>query len=152
MSFRKKLFVILPITLAIAGGTWAVLAFRKDKAAEVCFESSRCFFVEIAKTPAVQEKGLMFRESLPQDQGMLFVFMQEGIYNFWMKNTLIPLDMIWINENREVIFIKNDAQPCTENFCSEIVPDGAAKYVLEINAGKAKELGIFVGQKISISE
>jgi uncharacterized protein len=152
MSLRKKIFTFSAVVLAGIAVISCVYILRVKKTAEVCFEGNCCFFVEIAKTPAGQEKGLMFQKSLPANQGMLFVFAQEGIYNFWMKNTLIPLDMVWINENNEVVFIKNNAQPCSDNFCPQIAPGRAAKYVLEINAGKAQEAKIFIGQKVSISE
>ena len=60
------------------------------------------------------KNGLMFRENMDSDRGMLFIFEKEGEYPFWMKNTLIPLDIIWINKDKEVVFISENAQPCEE--------------------------------------
>ena len=77
---------------------------------------------------------------------MLFVYDSEGNYPFWMKNTLISLDMIWINQNHEVVYIAENAESCKE-FCLEINPQKNAQYILEINGGLAKELGINVGDK-----
>lgn len=118
----------------------------KGKRSQVCFENS-CFYVELAATPEERNRGLMFRENLDLDKGMLFVFDKEGDYPFWMKNTLIPLDIIWINENKEVVFIKENAQPCGEQFCPEIEPAQNAKYVLEINGGQSEKIGLIVGKK-----
>jgi uncharacterized membrane protein (UPF0127 family) len=78
---------------------------------------------------------------------MLFIINEEGIYPFWMKNTLIPLDIIWINKDKEVVFIKKDFQPCTE-ICESITPDKKAKYVLEINGSLADKNNIKVGDKV----
>ncbi len=93
----------------------------------------------------------MFREKLDLDKGMLFIFEEEGEYSFWMKNTLIPLDIIWINKAKEVVFISGNTQPCQEEYsCSSINPGKNAKYVLEINAGIAEKIGLKVGDKITI--
>ncbi len=122
---------------------------------EVCF-SDKCFSVEIADSESEKELGLMNRESLAENKGMLFIFDEDGIYNFWMKDTLIPLDIIWINSDKEVVYIKENALPCKNLFdekdslkneqCETFIPDRKAKYVLEINAGKTKELGIKIGE------
>jgi uncharacterized membrane protein (UPF0127 family) len=113
----------------------------------VCFRSS-CFYVELAKTREEQVQGLMFREKLEQNKGMLFAFNEEGDYPFWMKNTLIPLDIIWINSNREVVFISKNAQPCGEAECLSIDPGKQAKYVLEINGGLADRTGLKPGDAL----
>ena len=130
---------------------------EKLKTAEVCFrelalsgleESKGCFEVEVVDTPLKRQQGLMFREHLNNDKGMLFVFEQEGDYPFWMKNTLIPLDMIWINQNQEIVFIKENAQPCEQVDCPIIEPGQNAKYVLEINGGVVKDINLTLGDKI----
>ena len=91
----------------------------------------------------------MYRESLGEDEGMLFVFEEEGEYNFWMKNTIIPLDMIWIDSEGRIVHIEYDAQPCEEN-CELIRPEIEARYVLEINSGLSEKLGIKVGDSVEI--
>ncbi|MEI7425030.1 MAG: DUF192 domain-containing protein [Candidatus Staskawiczbacteria bacterium] len=115
----------------------------------VCF-GEKCFQVELAKTPLQREKGLMNRERLDKDRGMLFIFDKDGIYPFWMKNTLIPLDIIWINSNNEVVFISQNAQPCKSLICTSVFPDKNAKYVLEINGGLCKENNFKVGDILNI--
>jgi uncharacterized membrane protein (UPF0127 family) len=115
----------------------------------VCY-GGNCFLVEVAKTAKEQEKGLMNRTNLDQDKGMLFVFDKDGRYSFWMKNTLIPLDIIWIDSNNKIVFVSENAKPCRNIFCFGISPDLSARYVLEINAGISKKIGLKVGDKISI--
>lgn len=125
--------------------------YLKDKN-RVCFENN-CFNVEIAETDSERSRGLMFREKLDLDKGMLFIFEEEGEYSFWMKNTLIPLDIVWINEVKEVVFIGENARPCTEEYvCPSINPGKNAKYVLEINAGIAEKIGLKIGDKINLVE
>jgi len=75
----------------------------------------------------------MFREYLPENSGMLFIFPESGIYQFWMKNTLIPLDIIWLNENYKVVQIEH-VEPCQSNPCPIYNPEKEAKYVLEVNS------------------
>lgn len=118
---------------------------------EVCYKD-RCFQIEVARTDAEHERGLMSRESLPADHGMLFVFSSSSRYSFWMKNTLIPLDIIWLDENGKVVYIKESAQPCKVSACESFVPDNAAKYVLELNAGKTKEIGLKVDDSIDFNQ
>jgi len=145
---RKKILLI--VILVIAAGAAAVLT--KEKPNRVCFKN-HCFDVELAKTAAEISRGLMFKENLGQNKGMLFAFEKESEYPFWMKNTLIPLDIIWINENKEVVFISENAQPCFEESpCLSINPDKNAKYILEINGGLAGKIGLKIGDKITLIE
>ena len=145
---RKKIWIFTAIIFILIVFGVSVFIFYKKYVGinKVCFNDN-CFSVEVARSPDELGRGLMFRESLPQDEGMLFIFEKSGYYNFWMKNTLIPLDMIWINESKEVVFIANDVQPCAQDPCPEIVPNRVAKYVLEVNAGAVGKIGLIVGSK-----
>lgn len=111
---------------------------------EVCIKG-HCFNVEVADNRASRTKGLMGVENLANDKGMLFIFDQPGVYAFWMKNTLISLDMIWLDENQKIVFIKHNAQPCREEPCESFSPGKEAKYVIEINGGLAEKLGLKIG-------
>ena len=121
--------------------------FNVNRGKKVCFGKD-CFLVELAQTQEELSQGLMFRESLAQNRGMLFIFATQGVYNFWMKNTKIPLDIIWINDKKEVVFIKNSAQPCEEYFCLPIEPGVEADFVLEVNAGLAEKIGLKTESKL----
>lgn len=122
---------------------------QKMETAKICF-NEHCFLAEIAKTKAQRAKGLMFRENLAQDRAMLFVFEKPGFYNFWMKNCKIPLDIIWLDENYKVKAIKANNQPCTKGDCPSIQPGISAKYVLEISAGLASQIGLTEGSYFTL--
>ena len=103
--------------------------------------------VEIADDNSERMQGLMFRKDLDENSGMLFVFDNDGYYPFWMKNTLIPLDIIFIGKDMEIVDIKN-AQPCNEYPCTSYKSSKPAKYVLEVNYGFAAKNNIKVGNKV----
>ncbi len=104
--------------------------------------------IEIADDPKERSKGLMYRKSLPQNSGMLFIFENERNVSFWMKNTLIPLDMIFIAENGTITEIKQNIQPCESDPCESYPSNEPTKYVLEVNANFSKENNIQVGDKL----
>ncbi len=109
--------------------------------------NSHCFSIEIADSPEERTRGLMYRQWLDPDSGMLFIFEEAGRHGFWMKNTYIPLDILWINETKHIIFISKNVSPCTNVTCPVISPPEDAKYVLEINAGRAQ---FEIGDKVII--
>ncbi|MDD5221425.1 MAG: DUF192 domain-containing protein [Candidatus Pacebacteria bacterium] len=123
--------------------TLPIISFLPSK---VCFDG-QCFLVKMAINPSQRARGLMFEQSLDKDRGMLFVYPQSGQYSFWMKNTYIPLDIIWINEDRTVVYINKNTQPCLKD-CFNINPLVNAKYVLEVNAGTADLIGLKVGDRL----
>jgi uncharacterized membrane protein (UPF0127 family) len=99
--------------------------------------SGAVYRLELAKTPEEQAHGLMFRESLPDRAGMLFVFPEVAVHKFWMKNTMIPLDMIWMDAAGKVLFVSADTPPCKADPCPNYGPDVPASSVLEIAGGMA---------------
>lgn len=141
MKKQKSFFIVLIIFIIIL----SIFLIRNNSEPEVCLEEN-CFFVELAKTSAEKSKGLMFRESLESDKGMLFIYDSDGEYNFWMKNTLIPLDIIWIDSEGKIVYIEHEAQPCGEE-CKTIRPQKNARFILEINGGLAEDLGMKLGDK-----
>ncbi len=107
----------------------------------------KTYAVEIADTDPERELGLMNRTSLATDTGMLFVFDTPGFYAFYMKDTLIPLDIIWINSSQKIVYIVQNAIPLDE---TDLVPTGSAKWVLELNGGTVSLNQIQVGDTVSI--
>jgi uncharacterized membrane protein (UPF0127 family) len=103
------------------------------------------FTVEVAASPADRSRGLMFRESLAPDAGMLFDFNEERPVSFWMQNTLIPLDMIFIRASGEIANVHANAKPLDT---TSIPSDGPVAFVLEIAGGRAAELGIAAGDVV----
>ena len=156
MNIKKLLVCILAVAVVAVFFLWLWIKTEnkvenKESQPQVCVENS-CFNVEIAKTEIERERGLMFRQNLAENSGMLFIFEKPGVYPFWMKNTLIPLDMIWISEDKKVVFIKKNVQPCAKGtICENIDPRAQASYVLEINAGEADKLGISKGDKVVLN-
>ena len=117
---------------------------------QVCFKDY-CFKVELADRAEDRQRGLQFRSSLGNDQGMLFVFPVAAKHAFWMKDTLIPLDIIWMDLDKRVVFIEANAKPCKTAPCASFVPSEDALYVLEINAGLATLNGLQIGDPVNFS-
>ena len=106
------------------------------------------FTLEVADTPKAQQLGLMHRRSMPQDRGMLFVFEDERERSFWMKNTHIPLDIIYADAAGIVVSVKQ-MKPLDE---TGVPSDGPARYAVELNQGAARRAGVATGDVLQIPE
>ena len=106
------------------------------------------FNIEFAETDYETQTGLMYRKGMDSNQGMLFIFPDERVHSFYMKNTEFPLDIIYIKEDLRIASFQENAQPLNESGLTSQVP---IKYVLEINGGLAQELGLSIGDSISFS-
>ena len=118
----------------------------------VVLPSGAVYSVELARTPEEQAQGLMFRESLPEKMGMLFLFPDKGVHRFWMKNTMIPLDMIWMDAEGKVLFVSADTPPCKADPCPSYGPESPAASVLEIAGGKAAKEKVVVGSVLQFKD
>jgi hypothetical protein len=106
------------------------------------------FAVELATNDAERERGLMFRKELPDGQGMLFDFVHERPVSFWMHNTYIPLDMLFITADGRVLNIAENTEPLSDR----LIPSaGPVRWVLEVIGGTAKKLGIAAGDRVDIA-
>jgi uncharacterized membrane protein (UPF0127 family) len=134
--------LILPLT-----GPSGSLAAQQLQPLEIASKNGvHMFGVEMAVTPEEQAKGLMFRRELPEGQGMLFDFQREQPTSFWMKNTYISLDMIFIRADGRILRIAENTVPLSET----LVPSGGPVLaVLEVVAGTAKKLGIAPGDRVA---
>lgn len=103
------------------------------------------FYVEVADTPAKREMGLQYRRELAENRGMIFIFPTESQQSFWMKNTPITLDMIFIDRSLKIVGIVERTQPFSLDPRGVAVP---SRYVLEINGGLSKRHGIQVGDSV----
>lgn len=106
------------------------------------------FDIEIAETEYETQTGLMYRQSMKKDRGMLFIFPDVAMHSFYMKNTEFPLDIIYIDENQKIVSFQKNAKPYDESSLPSNVP---AKYVLEINAGLSDQMGLQVGDSIAFT-
>ncbi len=111
-------------------------------------------YAEVVDTPQSRAKGLSGRASLADDEGMLFIFEHPGKYGFWMKDMLFPIDMIWISENGTVMHIERNVSPESylQNPPKTFINKADAKYVLELAAGRAEKMGVYLGVKVNLGE
>ena len=128
------------------------IEFRKDGDLQV-FEAKTdsvkaSFFIEIADDDYERQRGLMDRQSMEDDQGMLFIFPDTNLRSFYMKSTYIPLDIIYIGSDQSIVSFQKNARPMDETSLPSNVP---AKYVFEINGGLSDQLNLKTGDSISYS-
>lgn len=109
---------------------------------QIYFPDGRSVRAELAITPEERAQGLMFRHNIEFDQGMLFVFDREGIHSFWMKNMLMPLDLIWLDGEKRVVHVEREVPPCVEEPCPTYASKVPALYVLELKAGSFEKRGL----------
>ncbi len=107
--------------------------------------------VEVASTESQRSMGLMYRDNLDLNRGMLFVFEYPAIQRVWMKNTLIPLDVLFVSAKGEIVSIHKGLQPCVKKSCEIYDSMGIAKYMLEVNAGVVKKQKLRVGMTVFLS-
>ena len=117
-------------------------------APRVVLPDGSAYTVEIANDDELRAQGLMYRDQLKPGTGMVFFFARDGVYPFWMKNTMIPLDMIWIDASRRVAHVTSDVPPCKIEDCPSYDPGVPARYVLELAAGEAAKHGLKAGDAI----
>ncbi len=156
---KKKSFAILILaaTVAVAVMSFKVFLFfsQKDNMSQAplsyrtinVYIGQKVVDTQIADTPAAQALGLGGRAGISANAAMLFVFSESERYGFWMKDMRFSIDMIWLDENKNVVFIKDNVSPAT--FPEVFMPNAPARYVLEVNAGFAKENGVKIGSKIN---
>jgi uncharacterized protein len=104
--------------------------------------------LELAISREERGLGLMFRDTLPADSGMLFLFTEDDRHPFWMKDTFIPLDLVWLDPAGKVVDVKAGVQPCRRDPCPSYTPAGKGRAVLEVNAGFAAAHGIAAGAQV----
>ncbi len=129
--------------------------------ARATFADGTAVTLEIADTEAERNRGLMFRDALAEDAGMLFVFERPGVYAFWMQNCRIALDIFWLDEKFRVVSMAESVPPCRlpgcEPPCASTdcpayppAPGTSAKYVVELSAGFAKRHGVKTGHILPV--
>ena len=137
MRFLLCLLILTAFTACASGGPSVELG-------------GKTFSVEIADTSEKQALGLMFRDSMPADAGMIFLFPNEAPRSFWMKNCRIPLDIMYFDKDLKMVSISANTPPCRVERCPNYPSTGPAMYVLELNAGVASELGVGPGDLLTI--
>lgn len=166
---NKSTKTILITALVVVGAAVAYFMMNKDTNQGFTIENSAPVFkkegellfiskdnnetltvidIEIADTDQKTMQGLMYRSSMPQNAGMLFLMPREDIQGFWMRNTYIPLDMIFVNSNKQIVTIHANTTPMNE---SSYISTAPALYVVEVNAGYCNKNNIKEGDKIDFT-
>lgn len=138
---------LVPLLLLLAGCSGSAPAQHAGMA--VGLHGQR-FSVELATDGASRQHGLMMRTTLAPDHGMLFVFPYTEPQAFWMKNTLIPLDILYFGADRRLVSMQLDVPPCKADPCTTYPSDAPARYVLELSAGAAQRIGVRHGDELKI--
>jgi uncharacterized membrane protein (UPF0127 family) len=130
---------------------WVDDSIVQKQKPQVCL-ADKCRRVEVADEWPERQQWMMNRTELAEDAGMLFIFKEIGARQFWMKDTLIPLDIIWMDGAAEVVHIESSAPPCPQwDTCPAYGPTAKnSLYVLELNAGQAELHGITLGSKLTL--
>lgn len=145
ITLFKSLFY-LPVAAALSLPLSSYAGSYNDA---LLFVGEAEFNTELAITANEQRKGLMFRQQMANNEAMLFIYPQPRKVAFWMRNTLIPLDMLFFNGDGELVEIKENIPPCKSKDCPTYpAKDPNIKYVLEINAGQSQLLDIQVGDRL----
>ena len=149
MKKDKNIFFIgqLPLFSFICIFIFLNISYADPVATQIC-HLDNCVTVEVVSKDADLERGLMFRTSLDQDKGMLFVFSADGIQPFWMKNMHFNLDILWISTDRDIVYIGRDIPACAGDPCPVYTPDKKARYVLELNRGYTSSHHWNLGDKL----
>ena len=145
----KKIFVMLLLILLVS-----CAKNINNNFSEIAIDNGKNLIkikVEIADDNEERMKGLMFRQRIDENEGMFFIFANEEYRTFWMKNTLIPLDIIFIDENFGIIDIKN-AVPCKEEPCALYKSSKPARYVLEVNENFTMNNNVKIGDRVITSK
>ena len=117
--------------------------------AKICFQKEKCVFLEVANTPKQRIKGLMFRKSLKENHGMLFIFDKPVNIDIWMKNTLFPLDVIFIRNNK-IVNVQENLKPCYTKNCEKINSVFKIDKIIELMGGSVKKFNIQVEKVVEI--
>ncbi len=155
-QLSKEDLLIAIVVLVMLLGTWPQTVAGSDgtqseeNLVRVTTPTGMTIFAELADTTEKRARGLMFRESLAKDRGMLFTFPQPQHWTFWMKNTRIPLDIIWMDRNKKIVHVERNVPACprTDDGCPQYQPNEEASYVLELAAGMAEALRLHRGVKL----
>ncbi len=144
--FKRFFWIVLIILVFLA-----IIVFLSTQSykSEVIIDG-KVYKVDVVDSAYLLTKGLSGRESLSFNEGMFFVFQKPDKYGFWMKDMLFPLDIIWIDQNFNIVHIENVVVP--ETYPKIFTPESDSLYVLEIKAGEVQKLGIKIGDKVKFIE
>ena len=147
----QSALVPMALALAVAAASETPSTGRRAPRGQVMLPSGRVLAVEVADTPQLRALGYMFRKKIGDDEGMVFLMESLGFHPFWMKNSKVGLDIVWLDENWKVVHLEKDVPPCSADPCPGYSPMQAALYVLEVRAGLASREGVQIGKSITFT-
>lgn len=146
---KPRYLSVLLLTLALLGPSYTQAGTDSSTAGliSITLPGGTLIHAEIADTARKRAEGLMYRDHLDKNRGMLFMFDEAQPWTFWMKNTKIPLDIIWMNERRQIVHIESNVPICTrtDDGCRQYKPNEPALYVLELGGGMAEQFKLQKG-------
>ncbi|UCF86763.1 MAG: DUF192 domain-containing protein [Nitrospiraceae bacterium] len=120
----------------------------KQDTTRVCKKETLCVQATIASSPETRKHGLRYISRLPEDRGILFVLPRFGFTPIWMKDTMIPLDIVWLDNKKKVVTIKPGAQPCVQGQCKYYYPAKKSLYILELTSGLTQKWDLQIGDRL----
>lgn len=147
---QRPLTALFILLLLFPGSTQAGTDQAPSGLIPITLPGGAIIHAELADTPQKRAEGLMYRTHLDADRGMLFTFLQAQAWTFWMKNTKIPLDIIWMNDKKQIVHIEQNVPICTrqDDSCPQYRPNDESLYVLELAGGRAESLKLQRGSKL----
>jgi len=127
---------------------FAVVSAETEEFIQLFLPDGTPITAELAVTDYERQRGLMYRKSIEEDQGMLFVFAGESFHSFWMKNMNFSIDILWLDEEKRIVHIEERVPPCSSWDCPSYAPDLPAQYVLELQAGMVERHCIQKQQRV----
>lgn len=136
--------------ITIAGATEPESSGEKETLIPIKTPKGIFIYAELADTPVKRGRGLMFRDHLAADRGMLFTFGDLQTWSFWMKNTKIPLDIVWMDDKKKIVHIERNVPVCTktDDTCPQYRSNDGAMFVLELAGGRADALDLQRGKRL----
>ena len=147
------LSIVYSLPVVIMGGEQKVYALNADNVSSSSVRiKNLIIYVDLAKTPEQQAKGLSIKNTLNENEGMLFIFDTPKEYSFWMKDMKFPIDIIWISSDNKIVHIEKNLQPCAFFlFCTSYSPHANSKYVLEVPSNYTAKNNIVIGDRVDFS-
>ncbi|MBS3818600.1 DUF192 domain-containing protein [bacterium] len=141
MKYLKRGVLILVVSFLF-------LSSSSKQYVQVLLPDGEEITAELAVTERQRVRGLMFREGIKENQGMLFVMEEEGPHGFWMKNMKFSIDILWLNEHKRIVHLESQVPPCKSPPCPTYQSEIPAKYVLELKAGSVEKYNLEVYEKV----
>ena len=146
---KKRLIFLILMALLLVSGAMLFNSPKQTEIIEVRFPSGTKLQAEVADTPEKLLFGLAFRPSLPEDEGMIFLFEKSDYHKVWTKGFKFHVDLIWVNESKHIVYLKEAAEPCTNDPCPwHGPPPEHARYVIEANSGFIQKAEAEIGAEL----